>query len=123
MCCVYLIHLSRPYRHSSHYVGWSKDLDRRLAHHAYGTGARFLAVVREAGITWQLARVWDDADKTFERRLKNTHSVRDYCPVCSGEKARSYRPKTATQVTPNEANHATHDQARTRQDHPDCLPF
>lgn len=92
MCCVYLIHLDRPFQHARHYVGWAKDLDRRLAHHAAGTGARFLQVVREAGITWQLVRVWPDADRTFERRLKKTHSVRDYCPACAGANAREYHP-------------------------------
>jgi predicted GIY-YIG superfamily endonuclease len=82
-------------------VGWSRQLDRRLAHHAAGTGANFLRVVREAGLTWTLARVWEGQDRAFERKLKDTHRVRIYCPLCAKEKVRTYRPKeNATRVAP-----------------------
>lgn len=93
MCCVYLICLERPYKHARHYVGFAKQLERRLAHHAADTGARFLQVVRAAGIGWTLARVWEGKDRTFERKLKNTKSVRDYCPLCAGKRARAYTPR------------------------------
>lgn len=99
--CVYLLHLSAPYQHARHYIGWSRDLERRLAHHAAGTGARFLQVVREAGLTWTLARVWEGQDRTFERRLKDTHHSARYCPLCAGEKVRAYRATTSdTRVAP-----------------------
>ncbi|MGH3737254.1 MAG: hypothetical protein ACRDT6_16805 [Micromonosporaceae bacterium] len=55
---VYLLHLDRPYRHARHYTGWTSDLAGRLAEHAAGHGSRLLAVVRGAGIGWQLARTW-----------------------------------------------------------------
>lgn len=60
---------------------WSKDLPARLAEHAAGGGARLTAVVRAAGIGWQLARTWT-ADRGFERRLKNRHGASRYCPIC-----------------------------------------
>lgn len=93
---VYLLHLDQPLAHARHYTGWSTHLEDRLEHHANGTGARFTQVLRERGITWQLARVWDGADRRFERRLKNTKNVRRYCPICEGEKRREYRPKEST---------------------------
>lgn len=68
---VYLLHLSAPLAHARHYVGFARDVDRRLAHHKNGTGARMLAVAVERGIGFELARVWPEADRTFERRLKN----------------------------------------------------
>lgn len=98
MCC-YLIHLERPLKHARHYVGWTKDIDRRLAHHAAGTGARFLQVVNEAGIAWSVVRVWEGQGRGFERKLKDTKSVRDYCPACAGQKVRAYQPKDMTAKT------------------------
>jgi len=89
---VYLLHFDRPYRHAGHYTGWSKDLPTRLAEHAAGGGARLTAVVRSAGIGWQLARTWT-ADRGFERRLKNRHGASRYCPIC-----RQAQPDTRTQV-------------------------
>src|SRR5215475_673104 len=78
---VYLLHFDRPYQHARHYTGWSEDLPKRLAEHAEGRGARLTAVVRAAGIGWQLARTWT-ADRCFERRLKRRHGAARYCPIC-----------------------------------------
>ena len=91
--CVYVLHFTQPLKHAHHYVGWSKDLNARLAHHKAGTGARLMQVVGAAGIEWTLARVWPGETRTFERTLKNTHRVARYCPVCAGEAAREYTPK------------------------------
>ncbi len=56
MGTVYLIHFDKPYRHARHYLGYTDDLDARLAAHANSNGARLMEVIVEAGITWQLAR-------------------------------------------------------------------
>ena len=101
---VYLLHLESPMsqgpdprtgheRAAQHYVGYADNLDGRLAHHRNGTGARMLQVAQERGITFKLARVWDGASRTFERKLKNTHKVKAYCPFCAGSRARKYAPK------------------------------
>jgi predicted GIY-YIG superfamily endonuclease len=97
--CVYLICFERPLQHAHHYIGWAKDLDRRLEHHRAGTGANLMRVVGEAGIGWSVARVWPGEGRDFERRLKNTHNVRRYCPVCSGAQVRKYQPKEITAKT------------------------
>ena len=97
---VYLLHFDKPYKHAAHYCGYTKDLETRLDEHASGTGARLMQVIREAGIGFKLARVWRGQGRKFERRLKRTKSVRDYCPECMGEKARKYKPKNkATNAT------------------------
>jgi predicted GIY-YIG superfamily endonuclease len=86
---VYLLHFHRPYQHARHYIGWTRDpstLSARLSHHANGSGARLPAVVRSAGIGWDVARVWDDGTRTLERRLKG-HGATRVCPVCSGTAA------------------------------------
>lgn len=87
MSVVYLLHLDTPLRHAKHYVGFADDdLAARLERHAAGQGARMLAVCRERGITWQLARTWE-GDRKFERRLKKWKGAAQFCPVCNGPAA------------------------------------
>ncbi len=86
MSTIYLLHLDTPLRHARHYVGLADDLDARLERHASGNGARMLAVCRERGITWQLARTWQ-GNRGFERWLKNKKNSTWFCPVCNGAKA------------------------------------
>lgn len=83
---VYLICLDTPFGHARHYIGWSRWLRRRLAHHVNGTGCWFLKKVGEAGITWTVVRTWKGATRTFERSLKGRGATR-YCPRCTGPAA------------------------------------
>ena len=79
---VYLLHFNEPYKHAQHYVGWtSRNIGRRLAEHEAGRGARLLAVVREAGIGWQLARCWPGG-RARERQLKRQGGHARKCPLC-----------------------------------------
>jgi hypothetical protein len=75
---VYLLHFHRPCRH---YLGWTADLDARLAEHAAGRGARLLAVIAEAGIGWDLPRIWPGT-RTRERQLKTQGAAPRRCPLC-----------------------------------------
>lgn len=78
---VYLLHFSRRYAHAGHYSGWTTDLSARLAEHAGGRGARLLQVVRDAGITWTLARTWPGG-RDRERALKRQGGAARRCPLC-----------------------------------------
>lgn len=100
---IYILHLDTPLHHAQHYVGFSTDkrtLAVRINHHRKGTArCRFTEVLREKGIGFTLARVMD-GDRTLERKIKRTKSIRDYCPICAakeGRKARDYQPKEQTQ--------------------------
>jgi predicted GIY-YIG superfamily endonuclease len=84
---VYLLHFAEPYKHARHYVGYSEQLSKRLAHHQNGTGARLMAAVAEAGIAYQVSRVWKGADRTFERRIHNRKHSAQLCPLCAGDSA------------------------------------
>jgi predicted GIY-YIG superfamily endonuclease len=84
---VYLLHFDQPYKHARHYLGWARNVPRRLAEHAAGRGARLLAVVREAGIGWQLARLWPGS-RARERQIKRQGGLSRCCPLC-GVKPRS----------------------------------
>lgn len=91
---VYILHFSQPISgKASHYTGFANDLNGRIAHHRNGTGARLTQVAHERGIEMKLARTFEGADRTFERRIKKTKNIRRYCPICMGDKCREYHPK------------------------------
>jgi hypothetical protein len=91
---VYLVHLHEPYMPypgapagscAQHYTGFAeggpRELSRRLAKHGTTDGARLLLVARQAGLTWELARIWPGT-RAFERSLKNRGGARRHCPLC-----------------------------------------
>jgi hypothetical protein len=85
---IYLLHfdqpigdLTNPRGFASHYTGWTLNLPLRLQEHAAGRGARLMQVVGEAGIGWQLARIWTGT-RTRERSLKRSGGAARRCPVC-----------------------------------------
>jgi predicted GIY-YIG superfamily endonuclease len=80
---VYLLHFDRKLHHAGHYLGSADDLDRRLAQHRAGRGARLIEVITEAGIGFRLARTWE-GDRTLERRLKRRKEAPRLCPFCTG---------------------------------------
>ncbi|NJM68150.1 MAG: endonuclease [Acaryochloris sp. RU_4_1] len=82
---VYLLHFEKPlssHHTAQHYIGWTEDLESRIARHRNGGGARFCEVAKQRGIDFQLARTWI-GDRTLERQLKRRKSGRRLCPVCS----------------------------------------
>ena len=78
---IYLLHFEHRYRHAGHYTGWTADLRQRLAEHEAGQGARLLAVVKAAGITWTLSRTWTGT-RGDERALKRGGGAARHCPLC-----------------------------------------
>src|SRR5262245_38942083 len=83
---IYLIHFDKPYLHARHYLGSTYNLHSRLSEHALGEGARLMKIIKEAGITWRLSRVWQ-GDRVLERRIKNRKQAPKLCPCCYGEEA------------------------------------
>lgn len=84
---IYLLHFHQPFGHAEHYLGFTTDaamLPLRLAHHRAGSGSNLCRHAAAAGVTWELARLWPDGDRTEERRLKNRGSSARHCPICSG---------------------------------------
>ncbi len=89
---VYLLHFDRPYRHARHYLGYTANVDQRLAMHAAGRGARLLKVLRDAGIHYTVAWV-RVGDRQLERRLKDRHEGPRLCPICQAERKNGGRSK------------------------------
>lgn len=81
---VYLLHFERPvYGTSQHYIGFTTNLEQRLAMHRSGHGARITSIAAKKGIAWELAYVWEDGDKELERYLKKGGKGRKCCAICS----------------------------------------
>ncbi len=83
MSGLYLLHFQRPHRHARHYLGWSRDLDARIAAHRKGQGARLVEVIIGSGNDFVLARTWPGAARSEERRLKRQHNTPRHCPICN----------------------------------------
>jgi predicted GIY-YIG superfamily endonuclease len=79
---VYLIHFDEPYKHARHYTGWTADLGKRLDDHRAGRGARLMEVIKNADISWRLARTWTGG-RDLERAIKDLHEAPRLCPECS----------------------------------------
>jgi predicted GIY-YIG superfamily endonuclease len=80
---VYLLHFDTPYKHAQHYLGYTSSLAKRITKHAERPDARLMQVIKEAGIGFTIARVWPDADRTEERRIKTMGGGKRFCPICN----------------------------------------
>jgi predicted GIY-YIG superfamily endonuclease len=101
---IYLIHFSTPYKHAAHYMGWTEDLESRLADHQAGRGSRLMAVIKAAGIDWKLTRTWQ-GNRHRERQLKNQGSSKRHCPECGvhHRKDKAMQTTLTGKATPAEA--------------------
>ena len=82
---VYLLHFNEKYHHAAHYIGFTETvegLEKRFKLHRNGNGSRLCRVIKEAGIGFEVARVWEDGDRTFERKLKKEGHSKKHCPIC-----------------------------------------
>lgn len=85
---VYLLHFDKrisPKHTTQHYLGWAEDVEARVAEHRAGRGARLTEVARERGIGFKIARLWQNEDRNFERKLKNRKNAPKLCPICKRE--------------------------------------
>lgn len=78
----YLIHFDTPYKHAQHYLGYTQDLDARLACHRSGNGARLIEVIQNAGIGWRCVRTWPGG-RERELQLKARKESPALCPICN----------------------------------------
>ena len=82
---VYLLHFDKKYHHAQHYIGFcdGKDnLESRMECHRNGRGAKLIKAITQAGIKFQIARIWENGDRNFERKLKNRKKAKCLYPIC-----------------------------------------
>lgn len=82
---VYLIHFSKKLKHARHYIGYCQKggVQARFERHKSLQGSKLLRACVLAGINFRVVRVWDDVDRSFERKLKNRRNHKLLCPVCT----------------------------------------
>jgi predicted GIY-YIG superfamily endonuclease len=103
---VYLLHFHEPYKHARHYTGWTEDLLDRLDRHASGRGARLVAVIWQAGISFSVVRICEGTRRT-ERAIKNSGGAVRYCPACTPHPRNGCWPAMTSDFTPRTyPNHA-----------------
>jgi hypothetical protein len=76
---VYLLHFEQALRGARHYIGWTSNLEARIARHRRG-GATFTGRFVAAGIGFRLARTWAGTP-LLERELKRVGHA-PLCPLC-----------------------------------------
>ena len=85
MGVIYLLHFERSYHHARHYLGYTDDLEGRLAAHRAGRGSPLVAAAVRDGIDFVLAATWP-GDRHQERRLhRYRNSPRRLCPICRAD--------------------------------------
>lgn len=89
---VYLLHFSERFKHAGHYLGYTEDLEARLAQHRAGNGARLVEVITEAGLDFQVVRTWN-GDRVLERQLKRQKNGPRLCPLCNAQASESLSGK------------------------------
>lgn len=57
----------------------------RIYAHLHGQGARLTEVAHERGIGFTVVRVWEDATRGDERKIKNRKNAPELCPLCRGK--------------------------------------
>lgn len=81
--------MDKPYKGVRHYIGYTDNLEQRMHEHVMGSkGARLLQVVRDAGISFHVARTWE-GDRKLERKLKKRKNAKYLCPECEKERRES----------------------------------
>jgi hypothetical protein len=87
---VYLLHFDAPIGNDNHkcqhYLGWTNDLNQRIAKHERGKGAKLTRWAMNHGISFQVVRLWE-GEYPEEKRLKAIHGNR-LCPICNPDNTR-----------------------------------
>ena len=86
---VYLLHISPPYRHARHYIGYTEREVMERVHDHFGSGrGRQSPLVRAAiaaGCTVVIARIWPDGDRALEQKFKKWRKGPLLCPKCNAK--------------------------------------
>jgi predicted GIY-YIG superfamily endonuclease len=100
---VYLLRFHQPVgsgrKFVKYYLGYCADqrLDQRLAEHRAGQGARLVAAAIQLSIDFELVRLWPNATRQDERRLKRQHNHRRFDPTVNPPRSKHHDDLSATQ--------------------------
>lgn len=81
---LYLLHFEPRFKHAGHYLGYSDDVERRVAEHlaCNGRSSPLVRAAIAAGCEVTIARTIAGGTRTLERRLKRQGGLSRHCPTC-----------------------------------------
>jgi predicted GIY-YIG superfamily endonuclease len=86
---VYLLHFlepignpTNPRAQAQHYLGYSRQPERRISIHTQARGAAIVRHVQQQGIGFLVVRTWP-GNWQLERQLKARKKARQLCPACT----------------------------------------
>lgn len=82
---VYLIHFNEKLHHAQHYIGYTKDVKKRIEKHRNGNGAALLRYLNKVGILYKIVKIWKEAGPEIEQYLKRQKNTKRYCPICTNK--------------------------------------
>lgn len=84
MSAVYVLHFDPPYLHAGHYIGFTEheDVAQRLEEHLAGRGSPLIRAAVANGSRVEIAHVFVNGSRGFERRIKNMGSAARWCRLC-----------------------------------------
>jgi predicted GIY-YIG superfamily endonuclease len=68
---VYIIHIAEKIGRCQHYIGYTKDLERRIKEHQGKNGSPLLNEANKRGIKWEVVVKIPNGDRETEKRLKS----------------------------------------------------
>ncbi len=82
---IYILHFEKPFKHARHYIGWAKDVKKRLKEHTNGNRKSCVLTheLKKAGIGFVVAQLIPGT-RNDERTLKNRKNTPRLCPICNG---------------------------------------
>jgi predicted GIY-YIG superfamily endonuclease len=95
MSAVYVLHFDPPFQHAAHYIGFTEheDVATRLGEHVSGRGSPLVKAAVRAGSRVEIAHVFVNGTRTFDRSLKNRADVCRWCRCCGRNEYRAPRMK------------------------------
>lgn len=92
MIGTYILHFDRPlteeekwvqpfYGDQQHYIGFSNELDKRLAKHMRGGGSVITRKVFLLGIPMKIGRILENLN--LEEGIEEAYMVKDMCHICN----------------------------------------
>ena len=85
---IYILHFSKKVAgHAQHYVGFTKDSDRRLKEHlnCQQSGSPLVKAAIERGYKVEVANTFD-GDRKVEKQIKRQKNTSRFCSICRGSK-------------------------------------
>jgi len=85
---VYLIHfggkLGNEKHSAQHYCGYTNgSVTDRVQRHIRGNGSAICRAASKRNLAFYIVRIWREGNRELEKKLKASHNLKRYCPLCN----------------------------------------